>query len=81
MAAGKGANFVTDPGGSSGTGGAGQPDCYGVSRPQQKGAPEPNKEDAAAGPSTAAEVVTPKSGGDIGTIADKAVHVPFKGLK
>lgn len=82
MAAGKGVNFVTNPGGGSGSGGAGQPESYGESRDQATGSDgDVNKEDAASGPPTAAEVATPKAGGDIGTIAGKAVHVPFKGLK
>lgn len=50
------------------------------SRPQQSGTDPVNPNDKADGPKTAAEVATPSNdrGGQLGTIADRAVHKPFK---
>lgn len=79
--AGSGNNFVANPGGTQTKKGGGQPESYGVSRPQQSGKSyDLNGADAADGPPTAAEVATPSqdAGNPLGTIADRAVHKPFK---
>ena len=63
-------DFTANPSGGGSKGGRGQPESYGMSRPQRSGAPVPNSADAAVGPSTAAEVVTP--GGGVGSIGNPA---------
>lgn len=80
MASGSGNDFLTNPRGNGSASGSGQPASYGVSRPQQSGAAPVNPQDKAAGPMTAAEVVTPSqdAGNQLGTVAGNAVHKPFK---
>lgn len=73
--ASSGNDFLTNPSGSGGKGGAGQPDSkFTQSRPQQSGSDPVNAGDKPPGPSTAAEVVTPADlGGTQGV-----THKPFK---
>lgn len=73
MASGGGNDFTKNPNPSGGKGG-GVPPTHGVSRPQQSGSDQANSADAAPGPSTAAEVVTPTEVGGTQGVA----HKPFK---
>lgn len=83
MAASGGNDFVANPKGSSGGKGGGQPASYGTSRPQQSAGKhyDRSEQDAAEGPSTAAEVATPSTGARGGLVtasAGNVAHKPFK---